>query len=252
MSSIIEVKSLCKSFNGGSSKVSALDDVNFTVERGEILGVIGFSGAGKSTLVRCINGLEKPSGGSVTVCGLSVSELKGKQLLSLRRKVGMIFQSFNLFEQKTALGNVMFPLLAAGEKRAAARSRAERILGEVGLADKIKAYPSQLSGGQKQRVAIARALALGPEILLCDEATSALDPQTAVQIVALLKDINVKYGLTLVVISHQIEVVKRIATRVLVLDGGRAVETGDASEVFASPRAAATKRLFITEEIENE
>lgn len=252
MSSIIEVKSLCKSFNGGSSKVSALDDVSFTVERGEILGVIGFSGAGKSTLVRCINGLEKPSGGSVTVCGLSVSELKGKQLLSLRRKVGMIFQSFNLFEQKTALGNVMFPLLAAGEKRAAARSRAERILGEVGLADKIKAYPSQLSGGQKQRVAIARALALGPEILLCDEATSALDPQTAVQIVALLKDINVKYGLTLVVISHQIEVVKRIATRVLVLDGGRAVETGDASEVFASPRAAATKRLFITEEIENE
>lgn len=252
MSSIIEVKSLCKSFNGGSSEVSALDEVSFTVERGEILGVIGFSGAGKSTLVRCINGLEKPSGGSVTVCGLSVSELKGKQLLSLRRKVGMIFQSFNLFEQKTALGNVMFPLLAAGEKRAAARSRAERILGEVGLADKIKAYPSQLSGGQKQRVAIARALALGPEILLCDEATSALDPQTAVQIVALLKDINVKYGLTLVVISHQIEVVKRIATRVLVLDGGRAVETGDASEVFASPRAAATKRLFITEEIENE
>ena len=251
MSSIIEVKNLCKRYNGENG-VSALDDVSFTVERGEVLGVIGFSGAGKSTLVRCLNGLEKPSGGTVTVCGSSVSELKGKQLLSLRRKVGMIFQSFNLFEQKTALGNVMFPLLAAGEKRAAARVRAEFLLEKVGLADKIKAYPSQLSGGQKQRVAIARALALGPEVLLCDEATSALDPQTAVRITALLKDVNKEYGLTLVVISHQIDVVKRIATRVLVLDGGRAVETGDAPTVFASPRAAATKRLFISEELENE
>ncbi|MBD5132834.1 MAG: ATP-binding cassette domain-containing protein [Clostridiales bacterium] len=244
---MISVRNLCKSFKSKDGEVSALTEVSLAVEKGVALGVIGFSGAGKSTLVRCLNGLEKPSSGTVTVCGRIVNDLKGKQLLSLRRKVGMIFQSFNLFEQKTAIANVMFPLSAAGVKRAQARERAESLLTEVGLADKFNAYPSQLSGGQKQRVAIARALALNPEVLLCDEATSALDPETAVQTVNLLKRINAKYGLTLVVISHQIEVIKSISDSVVVLNGGQVVESGKTDEVFGKPQSAATKRILVLE-----
>ena len=249
---IIEIENLNKNYKTDSGKVSALKNVNLKVERGEIMGVIGFSGAGKSTLVRCINKLEIPDGGKIKVLGEDISKASGAKLLRLRRKMGMIFQNFNLLSQRNVLKNVTFPLEIAKVKRAERTERAKRLLEEVRLSDKLKAYPSQLSGGQKQRVAIARALASNPEILLCDEATSALDPQTAVRITALLKDVNKEYGLTLVVISHQIDVVKRIATRVLVLDGGRAVETGDAPTVFASPRAAATKRLFISEELENE
>lgn len=252
MSSIIKVEHVCKTFRGADGDVEALSDVSFEAERGDALGIIGFSGAGKSTLVRCLNALEKPTSGTVTVCEKNVSELKGKELLSLRRKVGMIFQSFNLFEQKTALENVMFPLRSAGVKRAAARERALSLLDEMGLADKTNAYPSQLSGGQKQRVAIARALALEPEILLCDEATSALDPETAAQTVDLLKSINKKYGLTLVVISHQIEVVKRICTKVVVIDGGRVVERGNTDNVFTSPTSEATKRILVLEGYGNE
>lgn len=248
---IIEVEHLNKTFLTGraeADKVVALTDVSFSVKRGEIIGVIGFSGAGKSTLVRCLNALERPDSGSVRVCGENITSLKGKRLLEMRRRIGMIFQGFNLFQQKTVLKNVLFPLEVAGVKRDEARERAIHRLEEVGLSDKLKAYPSQLSGGQCQRVAIARALALEPEVLLCDEATSALDPETTLQILRLLKQINGKYGLTVVVISHQLEVVKSLCDRVVVLDGGKVCETGEAKDVLTNPTSVAAKRLLAFEE----
>lgn len=244
---IIEIENLNKNYKTDSGKVSALKNVNLKVERGEIMGVIGFSGAGKSTLVRCINKLEIPDGGKIKVLGEDISKASGAKLLRLRRKMGMIFQNFNLLSQRNVLKNVTFPLEIAKVKRAERTERAKRLLEEVRLSDKLKAYPSQLSGGQKQRVAIARALASNPEILLCDEATSALDPETTSQILSLLKEINEKYGLTVIVITHQMNVVKKICDRVAVLDGGVISEVGTVDEVFSYPKSQAAQRLIAYE-----
>ena len=247
MEEIISLKGVNKVFKSKSGEVSALSDVNLTVYRGEIVGVIGFSGAGKSTLVRCINALEVPDDGKVTVLGQEVNELKNSELLKLRRKIGMIFQGFNLLQQKTVLKNVTFPLEVAGMKKKEAVRKAVSLLEEVGLAEKIKAYPAQLSGGQKQRVAIARALANDPEILLCDEATSALDAETSAQILKLLKEINEKRGITVVIIAHQLSVIRTACSRVAVIDGGKLCETGTVEEVFSNPQTSAAKRLLAFE-----
>lgn len=244
---VIQIRNLNKKYCSRQGEIAALTDVDLDVRRGEILGVIGFSGAGKSTLVRCINLLERPDGGEVLFDGEDLIKLNGRQLLLRRRKIGMIFQSFHLLQQKTVLKNVLFPLEVAGWNRSDARQRAEELLEEVKLTDKIKAYPSQLSGGQKQRVAIARALALNPEVLLCDEATSALDPETTAQILKLLQEINRKYNLTVVIISHQLNVVKSVCHRVAVLEGGRICETGEVESVFTSPASDAAKRLLAFE-----
>ena len=247
MEEIISLKGVNKIFNSKSGQTRALSDVNFTVYCGETVGVIGFSGAGKSTLVRCINALEVPDSGEITVCGENVAGLKNSSLLKLRRKIGMIFQGFNLLQQKTVLKNVLFPLEVAGVKKPEAVKKATELLEEVGLADKLKAYPSQLSGGQKQRVAIARALANDPEILLCDEATSALDAETSAQILNLLKDINEKHGITVVIIAHQLSVIRRACSRVAVIDGGKLCESGTVVEVFSNPKTTAAKRLLAFE-----
>lgn len=244
---VIEIKDLNKSFKSKEGEINALSSIGLTVKRGEIVGIIGFSGAGKSTLVRCINALERPDSGSIEVNGENVCALKGKKLLDLRRNVGMIFQNFNLLQQKTVLKNVLFPLEVAGVKKAEALERAMKLLEEVNLSDKCKAYPSQLSGGQKQRVAIARALALNPQVLLCDEATSALDPETTGQILELIRKFNEKYNLTVVVISHQLAVVKSVCNRVAVIDKGKICETGTVDEVFTNPSSDAAKRLLAFE-----
>ena len=244
---VIEIENLHKTFKTDKGEVAALNGVNLTVARGETVGVIGFSGAGKSTLVRCINALERPTSGSVCVAGQDVSGLSGKELLLLRRKIGMIFQNFNLMQQKTVLKNVLFPLEVAGVKKAEAKKRAIELLAEVNLSDKANAYPAQLSGGQKQRVAIARALALNPEVLICDEATSALDPETTAQILSLLKEINKKYSLTIVVISHQLTVVRNLCSRTAVLADGVICEEGETESLFANPQSDAAKRLFAYE-----
>ena len=247
MENVIEIEGLYKTFKTDKGEVAALKGVNLRVERGETVGVIGFSGAGKSTLVRCINALERPTEGRVCVAGEDVSQLNGRELLRLRRKIGMIFQNFNLMQQKTVLKNVLFPLEVAGVKKAEARERAIELLKEVNLLDKVNAHPAQLSGGQKQRVAIARALALNPDVLICDEATSALDPETTAQILTLLKEINEKYSLTIVVISHQLNVVKSLCSRVAVLDNGIICEEGKTESLFANPQSEAAKRLFAYE-----
>lgn len=247
MEEIITLKGVNKTFRTKNGDVAALQDVDLTVNRGEIFGVIGFSGAGKSTLVRCINALEVPDSGEVTVCGEQVTGLKQAELRKLRRKIGMIFQNFNLLQQKTVLKNVLFPLEVAGVPKKEATERAVSLLEEVGLSDKLKAYPAQLSGGQKQRVAIARALALNPEVLLCDEATSALDAETTAQILSLIKEINEKYALTVVVISHQISVIRRICSRVAVIDGGKVCEMGATEAVLSDPASRAAKRLLVFE-----
>ena len=244
---VIEIKDLNKSFKSKEGEINALSSIGLTVKRGEIVGIIGFSGAGKSTLVRCINALERPDSGSIEVNGENVCALKGKKLLDLRRNVGMIFQNFNLLQQKTVLKNVLFPLEVAGVKKAEALERAMKLLEEVNLSDKCKAYPSQLAGGQKQRVAIARALALNPQVLLCDEATSALDPETTGQILELIRKFNEKYNLTVVVISHQLAVVKSVCNRVAVIDKGKICETGTVDEVFTNPSSDAAKRLLAFE-----
>ena len=247
MEEIIKLSGVNKLYKSKNDEVCALSDVNLTVYRGEIVGVIGFSGAGKSTLVRCINALETPDSGNVTVLGKNVNGLKTADLLKLRRKIGMIFQGFNLLQQKTVLKNVAFPLEVAGVKRKDAAKKAEELLKEMGLGDKLKAYPAQLSGGQKQRDAIARALANDPEILLCDEATSALDAETSAQILKLLKSINETRGITVVIIAHQLSVIKNACARVAVIDGGKLCETGAVEEVFSNPQTAATKRLLAFE-----
>ncbi len=240
---IIQIQRLTKNFGGGPDEVHALTDISLDIRQGEIFGIIGLSGAGKSTLVRCMNLLERPTSGTVLVDGKDMTALSEKELRLQRRKITMIFQSFNLLMQRTCLRNVCFPMEIAGVPRPQARKRAEELLDLVGLADKAGAYPSQLSGGQKQRVAVARALATDPKVLLCDEATSALDPTTTVSILELLKDLNAKLGVTVVVITHQMSVIEAICSRVAILDGGTVAELGDVQEIFSHPSTDAARRL---------
>lgn len=224
--------------------VVALEDVSLEIRRGEILGIIGRSGAGKSTLIRCLNGLERPDRGRIEILGRDIVPMRERELQRLRGRVGMIFQHFNLLSAKTVAENVALPLKIAGRKRAERRQIAADLLGLVGLAAKADAYPAKLSGGQKQRVGIARALAADPALLLSDEATSAVDPETTGQILDLLRDINHRLGLTIVLITHEMRVVRAIADRVIVLDRGRVVEQGSVGEVFARPVAEVTRRLL--------
>lgn len=241
---IIQIDGLRKVYADGNGTVTALDGISLEVREGEIFGIIGLSGAGKSTLVRCINLLEVPTEGSVIVDGKNLAKLGEGDLLEARRNIGMIFQHFNLLQQRTALENVCFPLEIAGLKKEEARSRALRLLKTVGLEDRAGAYPSQLSGGMQQRVAIARALANEPKVLLCDEATSALDPKTTLQILELLQNINREMGVTIVVITHEMRVIERICSRVAILAESRVVESGEVSEVFRHPKTAAAKQLI--------
>ena len=240
---MIEIKHLSKSFETAGGTVEALKDINLTIEDGDIYGIIGMSGAGKSTLVRCINLLEKPTSGEIIVNGQRLDTMTPAQLRAARREITMIFQRFNLLMQRTCLRNVCFPMELAGVKRAEAEQRARELLELVGLPDKADSYPAQLSGGQQQRVAIARALATHPKVLLCDEATSALDPNTTRQILELIRDINQKLNITVVVITHQMSVVKEICSHVAILDEGRVAESGLVGTVFAAPKSAAGRRL---------
>ncbi len=243
---IIEIKQLNKSYRTDKGEVEALKDISLEIDKGDIYGIIGLSGAGKSTLVRCMNLLEKPTSGQVIVNGKDLMTLSDSGLRAERRKIGMIFQHFNLLMQRSVLDNVAFPLEIAGLKKREARKKALEYLETVGLSDKAKAYPAQLSGGQKQRVAIARVLASKPEILLCDEATSALDPQTTKSILGLLKDINTRYGITIVVITHEMSVIQEICTHVAVLDHGVLVESGTTEGLFREPKTAEAKRLVFS------
>ena len=243
MEPMIKIENVSKTFRGKENTVEALKGITLEIGAGDIYGIIGMSGAGKSTLVRCLNFLERPTEGTVYVEGRDLSAMSEKELRRMRTSVAMIFQHFNLLMQRTVLDNVCFPMEIAGVPKKEARERARRYLEIVELSDKEKAYPAQLSGGQKQRVAIARALAMDPKILLCDEATSALDPTTTRSILALLKDINQKYGITIVIITHSMEVVQEICTRVAIIDAGVLAESGTVEEVFASPKSKAAKRL---------
>ncbi len=237
----IEVRHLSKSFDLKGVKVEALKDINLSIKPGDIYGIIGMSGAGKSTLVRCLNFLERPTEGEVLVGGKDLSTLTEKELRKQRQEIAMIFQHFNLLMQKNVIDNICFPLLLRGEKKADARRRAMELLKLVDLEEKANAYPSQLSGGQKQRVGIARALASDPKVLLCDEATSALDPQTTKSILDLLKDINKRLNLTIVMITHQMEVVKEVCDRVAVIENGEIIEEGSMIDVFTDPQKPTTK-----------
>ncbi len=241
--SIIQIQRLSKTFGGGGEEVRALTDISLDIRQGEIFGIIGLSGAGKSTLVRCMNLLERPTSGRVLVDGKDMTALSEKELRLQRRKITMIFQSFNLLMQRTCLKNVCFPMEIAGVPQAAARKRAAELLELVGLQDKANSYPAQLSGGQKQRVAVARALATDPKVLLCDEATSALDPTTTASILDLLKDLNQKLGVTVVVITHQMSVIEAICSRVAILDGGVVAELGPVQDIFSNPSTDAARRL---------
>ena len=243
MEPIVELCGLSKTFGAGAEQVAALQQVSLAVEPGEIFGIIGLSGAGKSTLVRCINLLERPDEGQVLFHGQNLTAMSTKQLRQVRRKISMIFQSFNLLEQRTALDNICFPLELEGVPKAKAKQRARELLEIVGLPDKARAYPVQLSGGQKQRIAIARALASDPEVLLCDEATSALDPQTTNSILNLLQTISRERGITVILITHQMSVIEQICNRVAILDSGVVAEIGDVEQVFSNPQSAAGRRL---------
>ena len=245
----IEIRDLTKKFKVEGHFVTALENINLSIEKGDIFGIIGMSGAGKSTLVRSINYLEKPSEGIVLIDGVNLQELSAKELRKTRRNIGMIFQSFNLLEQKNVVDNICFPLEIAGEKKKEARQKAKELLKMVGLEEKEKAYPSQLSGGQKQRVAIARALSTNPQILLCDEATSALDPQTTASILDLLKKINEELGITIVIITHQMSVVTEVCNKVAIIDSGRLVEEGSVEKIFSDPESDAAKELLSGKEI---
>ena len=242
---MITIKNLSKTFETAEGTVEALNDINLTINDGDIYGIIGMSGAGKSTLVRCINMLERPTSGTVEIDGVDIGALGERELRAVRREVTMIFQSFNLLMQRTCLANICFPLRLAGMSRSDAEKRARELLELVELPDKALAYPAQLSGGQKQRIAIARALATNPRVLLCDEATSALDPMTTESILSLLQTINRTQNITIVVITHEMKVIQQICNRVAVLDEGRIQETGPVSEVFSHPQTRAAKRLVL-------
>ena len=240
---MIEIKDLTKEFQTADGTVEALRNVNLNIQDGDIYGIIGMSGAGKSTLVRCINMLERPTKGQVLIDGQDIAKLSDKELRAVRRDVTMIFQGFNQLMQRTCLKNICFPLELIGMDKEKAKKRALELLDVVGLPDKANAYPAQLSGGQQQRIAIARALATDPKVLLCDEATSALDPKTTHAILELIRDINQRLGITVIIITHQMSVVEEICNRVAILDSGSVVEEGVVSEVFSSPKSKAAKRL---------
>ena len=243
MEPIIEIKELSKTFGTGDNQVAALQNVSLQLQKGDIFGIIGLSGAGKSTLVRCINLLERPDCGQVLFHGKNLMVMSEKELRTQRRNISMIFQSFNLLDQRTALDNICFPLELVGTPKKEAKKRAMELLETVGLPDKANAYPVQLSGGQKQRIAIARALASNPEVLLCDEATSALDPQTTDSILKLLQKINKERGITVIIITHQMSVIEQICHRVAILDHGEVAEVGRVEDVFHNPKSAAGRRL---------
>ena len=243
-SPLIEVRGLRKVYAVPGGEVVALDGIDLSIQRGQIYGIIGMSGAGKSTLIRCLNRLDTPTDGEILIDGQNILAMNSKQLMAMRRKVSMIFQSFNLLMQKTVARNVRYPLDIAGVPKAKSNERVKELLKLVGLEGKADAYPIQLSGGQRQRVAIARALASDPEVLLCDEATSALDPMTTQSILALLQDINQRLGITVVLITHEMAVIRQICSQVAILDGGRIAEEGTVDDVFVHTRSAAGKRLF--------
>lgn len=241
---MIKIEGLSKIYGSGTEAVAALSNVSLSVARGDIHGIIGMSGAGKSTLIRCINRLDMPTEGRIYIDGENVLELHGKVLRDMRKRVSMIFQQFGLLMQKTVARNVRYPLEINHKPRAEANARVKELLEIVGLESKANAYPSQLSGGQKQRVAIARALASDPEVLLCDEATSALDPMTTQSILALLQDINRRMGITIVIITHEMAVIRQICNKVTIIDNGVIVEEGDVDDVFTHTKSAAGRRLF--------
>ena len=241
---LIELNHLTKTFKGKTQTVDALKDINLQIEQGDIFGIIGMSGAGKSTLVRCINFLERPTSGSVVIDGKDLASLTPKELRQLRQQVSMIFQHFNLLSQRDVRGNIAFAMEIAGMKRPQIEKRIDELLEIVGLTDRQHNYPSQLSGGQQQRVAIARALATNPKIILCDEATSALDPTTTTSILNLLREINRKMGITIVIITHEMSVVESTCTHVAIIDDGRLAECGTVESVFSQPKSAAAKKLI--------
>lgn len=243
MEPLIQIRNVTKTFSGKDNQVEALRGISLEIAKGDIYGIIGMSGAGKSTLVRCLNFLERPTAGTVLIDGRDLSGMTEKELRRIRTDIAMIFQHFNLLMQRNVLDNVCFPMEIAGVKKADAGKRAMELLEIVGLAEKAKSYPAQLSGGQKQRVAIARALANNPRILLCDEATSALDPTTTKSILQLLRQINKEFGITIVIITHEMTVVQEICSHVAIIDSGELAEHGTVEEVFTSPRTAAAKKL---------
>ncbi|WP_288832375.1 methionine ABC transporter ATP-binding protein [uncultured Corynebacterium sp.] len=242
----VEFRDVSKIFATGGRDVAAVDGVTLTVEPGEILGVIGYSGAGKSTLVRLINGLDMPTGGELLLDGTDIVGMSEKNLRSIRRNVGMIFQQFNLLQSRTAAGNIAYPLELAGMGKAERKARVAELLDFVGLSDRGDNYPEQLSGGQKQRVGIARALATNPSLLLADEATSALDPETTQEVLGVLRRANEELGVTIVVITHEMEVIRSIADKVAVMEQGKVVEYGSTYEVFSDPQAQVTQRFVAT------
>ena len=240
---MIDIKNISKVYKTKNGELTAVDDVNLSIAKGEIFGIIGYSGAGKSTMIRLLNGLEKPTTGSVVVSGQDIAKASGNELRAARQKISMIFQHFNLLWSRTVEDNISFPLEIAGVPKDKRGKRVEELIELVGLKGRGKAYPSQLSGGQKQRVGIARALANNPEVLLCDEATSALDPETTDSILQLLLDINKQIGLTIVLITHEMHVIRKICNRVAVMEAGKVVEQGDVLTVFQNPQAPITKNF---------
>lgn len=247
---MIHIEHLHKSYGSGAEAHEVLHDINLSIDSGEVFGILGSSGAGKSTLVRCINLLERPTSGNVLIDGKDITGTTGKALAEVRSNIGMIFQNFSLFQQRTVLDNVMFPLTIRGEKKDAAKKRALELLDVVELADKAHRYPSELSGGQQQRVAIARALANNPRIMLCDEATSALDTRTTVSVLNLLAKINKELGVTLVVITHSLAVARHICDRVAVIDEGVIVEEGPTRQVLENPQSEAARELVSFDSLE--
>ena len=247
---MITISHLTKIFEGKGPRVTALEDVNLEIGKGDIYGIIGMSGAGKSTLLRCLTLLERPTSGQIMLAGQDIASLSGAQLRAARRGMGVVFQGYNLLMQKTVAENVAFPLrLEKGYDRAAVQARVAELLAIVGLEDRAGAYPAQLSGGQKQRVAIARALATQPEMLLCDEPTSALDPLTTKSMLALLTDINKKLGVTIIIITHELAVVRSICNRMVVIDNGLFVEQGETAEIFENPQSEVARLLLGKEEV---
>ena len=247
----IEFREITKIFKQKKARVKALDHVSMTIEPGEIVGIIGYSGAGKSTLVRMINGLDTPSAGELLLDDTNIVGMSEKKLRGIRRNIGMIFQQFNLMNSRTAAGNIEYPLQLQGVGKQERAKRVQELLDFVGLGDKGKSYPEQLSGGQKQRVGIARALATQPSLLLADEATSALDPTTTQEVLDLLRQVNKEFGITIVVITHEMEVVRSIADKVAVMENGRVVEQGSVYEVFSNPQTSVAAK-FVATSLRNE